>query len=232
MKEECLICKAPLEYLNEDLQMECSICHKKEMSKTRCINGHYVCNECHTKGIDVIIGLCLKEESCNPIEIIRKMMDMPFCHMHGPEHHVMVGCALLTAYSNAGGKIDLSAALNEMISRGSKVPGGACGFWGACGAAVSTGMFMSIITASTPLAEDAWGHSNLMTSRSLARLGEIGGPRCCKRNSYLAILTAIEYAEEITGVRMERSDIICSHTASNRQCIGKRCPFFPINYSE
>ena len=46
MKEECLICKAPLEYLNEDVLMECAICHKKELSKTRCVNGHYVCNEC------------------------------------------------------------------------------------------------------------------------------------------------------------------------------------------
>lgn len=27
MKEECLICKAPLEYMNEDMEMECEICH-------------------------------------------------------------------------------------------------------------------------------------------------------------------------------------------------------------
>lgn len=35
MKEECLICMAPLEYLNEDVLMECAICHKKEYSKAR-----------------------------------------------------------------------------------------------------------------------------------------------------------------------------------------------------
>lgn len=52
MKEECLICKAPLEYLQEDVLMECSICHRSEFSKTRCVNGHYVCNECHSKGVD------------------------------------------------------------------------------------------------------------------------------------------------------------------------------------
>lgn len=228
MKEECLICKAPLEYLNADEMMECSICHKKEMSKTRCVNGHYVCNECHTKGIDEIVGLCLTEKSSDPIEIIRKMMAMPQCHMHGPEHHIMVGCALLAAYANAGGKIDLPAALNEMIGRGSKVPGGACGFWGACGAAISTGMFLSIITGSTPLMNEAWGHSNLMTSRSLQKLGEIGGPRCCKRNSYMSILTAIEYTEEITGIRMDRPAVICTHMGSNAQCIGRRCPFHPL----
>ena len=55
MKDECLICKAPLEYLNEDSLMECAICHKKESSKTRCVNGHYVCNDCHRKGVDSIL---------------------------------------------------------------------------------------------------------------------------------------------------------------------------------
>lgn len=229
MKEECLICKAPLEYLAEDIQMECVICHTKEMSKTRCVNGHYVCSECHTKGIDAIVGLCLEETSCNPITIVGKMMDMPFCHMHGPEHHVMVGCALLTAYRNAGGDIDLEPSLREMISRGKKVPGGACGFWGACGAAVSTGMFISIITGSNPLAKEAWGYSNLMTSKSLQAIGEIGGPRCCKRNSYLAVMTAAAYAEEIKDVKMEIPEITCRHNEANNQCIGTRCPFHPEN---
>ena len=134
MKDECLICGAPLKYLETEQQMECAICHKKENSNTVCRNGHYVCNECHTGGMDSIIGLCLSEKSKNPIEIIQKMMDLPFFHMHGPEHHVMVGSALLTAYKNAGGKIDLPKALSEMQARGKKVPGGACGFWGACGA--------------------------------------------------------------------------------------------------
>ena len=31
MKEECLICKAPLEYLETDELMECAICHKKDV---------------------------------------------------------------------------------------------------------------------------------------------------------------------------------------------------------
>lgn len=56
MQEECLICMAPLEYLESDILMECEICHKKEKSKTRCVNGYYVCNDCHTEGIDSIIG--------------------------------------------------------------------------------------------------------------------------------------------------------------------------------
>lgn len=230
MKEECLICKAPLEYLEQDEAMECAICHKKEDSKTRCVNGHYVCNACHTAGMDGIIGLCLAEESKNPIAILEKMMDMPFCHMHGPEHHVMVGAALLTAYKNAGGEIDLHPALLEMMRRGKSVPGGACGFWGACGAGVSAGMFMSIISQSTPLSVEPFGYANRMTAAALERIGEVGGPRCCKRNSYLSILAAASFVNEQFHIQMETQETVCRRPAQNNQCIGKRCPFSPANH--
>ena len=229
MKEECLICKAPLEYLNEDIEMECELCHKKEKSKTRCINGHYVCNECHMQGIDSLIGLCLNETSGNPVAILNKMMSMPFCHMHGPEHHVMVGMALLTAYKNCGGEIDLKRSLIEMNSRGSSVPGGACGFWGACGAGISAGMFISIVTGSTPLGKDNFGLSHKMTARALEAIGEVGGPRCCKRDSYLSISRSIDFVKESLGIEMEKSDVVCTYSSQNNQCIGKRCPFSRVN---
>ena len=226
MKEECLICKAPLEYLTQDEMMECAICHKRELSKTRCVRGHFVCSECHTEGMDTIFGLCLAETSRDPLEILEKMMSMPFCHMHGPEHHVMVGAALLTAYKNAGGKFDLSRALQEMYRRGKAVPGGACGFWGACGAGVSAGQFMAIATESTPLATIPWSLSNRMTAKALDSIGKNGGPRCCKRDSYLAILAAVDFAAEHLGVQMKGSTPVCTRSHQNNQCIGTRCPFF------
>ena len=225
MQEECLICKAPLEYLDTDVLMECAICHKQELSKTRCVNGHYVCSECHTNGMDAIIAHCLHTESKDPVAILEQMMSMPFCHMHGPEHHVMVGAALLTAYHNAGGELDLPKALSEMYSRGKAVPGGACGFWGACGAGLSAGMYMAIATGSTPLANEAWGLSNQMTSRALGSIGAVGGPRCCKRDSYLAIREAVQFTAEQLGVTMELQPILCTRSAQNNQCIKMRCPF-------
>ena len=205
--------------------MECEICHKKENSKTRCVNGHYVCNDCHTQGLDTIIGSCMDETSKNPIDIIEKMMAMPFCHMHGPEHHVMVGAALLTAYKNAGGDIDLHSALIEMMNRGKSVPGGACGFWGACGAGISSGMFISIISKSTPLENEPFALSHKMTAKSLEQIGEIGGPRCCKRDSFLSILAAIDFVKEHFGIEMEKQEVVCRYSAQNNQCIGIRCPF-------
>ncbi len=224
-QDECLICGGALEYLEEAVPMRCAICFKTVVSNARCVEGHFVCDECHTKGIDQIFGICLKETSKNPHEILCRMMDMPFCHMHGPEHHIMVGAALLTAYKNAGGDIDLPKALDQMQSRGRQVPGGICGFWGSCGAAVSSGIFVSIVTGASPLSQEEWGLSNRMTAASLQAIGDVGGPRCCKRNSYLAIQEAVAFAREQLGVEMELGSIRCRHIGKNNQCIGKRCPF-------
>ena len=211
MKEECLICGAPLEYLETDVQMQCEICRKKELAKTRCVNGHYVCSDCHMQGLDSIVELCLRETACDPIAI------------------VMVGAALLTAYHNAGGDIALSDALMEMLRRGKSVPGGACGFWGACGAGISTGMFVSIISRSTPLTDEPFALSHKMTAAALGQIGEIGGPRCCKRDSFLSILTAIDFVKEHFGIALQKPEVVCRYAAQNNQCIGKRCPFSAAN---
>ena len=226
MTEECLICKAPLVYLDREKTMECAICHKIEPSNTKCTEGHYVCNECHTKGLDTIIEVCMNTRSKDPIRIFEELVALPFCHMHGPEHHTIVGSALLTAYCNAGGNVELMSALVEMQSRGAKVPGGICGFWGACGAAVSAGIFISIIMQATPLSGREWGLANMMTSRALAKIGAIGGPRCCKRNSYTAILEAVSLVREELGIEMETVRPSCKRMTKNNQCLQTRCPYY------
>ncbi len=137
----------------------------------------------------------------------------------------MVGAALLTAYQNAGGDIDLHQALTEIVHRGKCVPGGACGFWGACGAGLSAGMFIAVISKSTPLTNEPFALSHKMTAKALEKIGEVGGPRCCKRDSFLSILTAVDFVKDHFGIEMEKPKIICRYSAQNNQCIGKRCPF-------
>ncbi len=223
----CLVCGKPLTYFETARTTECVFCHKEFESYASCEDGHYVCDECHAaKGVDAIMEYCLNCASKNPIEILQAIMDTPYIYMHGPEHHIMVGAALLTAYKNAGGNIDLPSALQEMKSRGSKYPGGSCGFWGCCGAAVSTGMFMSIITGATPLTGKTWGQSNRMTAKALQAIGDIGGPRCCKRNSFTAVRMTVEFVREELGVAMELPEkIICTYSDENKQCLRKACPY-------
>lgn len=224
----CLVCGKPLVYFEQARELECSICHGTFKSHASCEAGHFVCDACHAqKGVQIIMDGCLHSGSRNPIALMQRLMEDPYIYMHGPEHHIMVGAALLTAYKNSGGQLDLEAALGEMKARGGEYPGGACGLWGCCGAAVSAGMFMSIATKATPLAGRPWGLSNRMTARALEAIGQLGGPRCCKRNSFTAAREAVAFVRENLGVEMELPPRIqCDYSGENRQCLRKACPYY------
>ncbi len=223
----CLVCGENLTYYPKAVEMECVFCGKKELSHASCEKGHYVCDACHAKkGIEVIMEICQKTDSKNPVEIARKIMEDPYIYMHGPEHHVMVGAVLLTAYRNSGGDIDLKEALEEMKERGSQIPGGVCGFWGCCGAGVSTGIYMSIVTGATPLAGCSWGLANRTTAKALEAIGELGGPRCCKRDTFTAIRKAAEMTAKELGIEMDcPAEIVCAFSEENQQCLKKACPY-------
>ena len=225
----CLICGADLVYFQEAKEMTCVFCGKRELSHASCKDGHYVCDACHArKGIEAVMRECRTTKSRNPIEIMQKIMADPYIYMHGPEHHVMAGAALLAAYHNSDGEVDLDWALAEMKERGGQVPGGVCGFWGCCGAGVSTGIYMSIITKATPLSGKSWGLSNRMTSRALNAIGEIGGPRCCKRDTFTAVKEAVQMTKEELGIEMELPEKIeCGFYVENQQCLRGKCPYHP-----
>lgn len=174
-----------------------------------------------------IVNACLQESSKNPVEIFKRIANQDFIRIHGPEHHVLDGAALLTAFYNAGGKIDLSKSLNELVKRGSQMPGATCGLWGVCGAVNSIGAALSIIDGTGPLSEDAsWGNHMRLTSKALGRLAEVGGPRCCKRDAFLALQEAVDFINDNYGVELERSTIKCSYSGRNEQCIKTRCSFY------
>lgn len=227
----CLVCGRPVTYFEKIKKMQCSLCGGIFESHAACEEGHYVCDECHARrGIEVIAEGCRSTKSRNPVTIMQELMENPFIYMHGPEHHVMAGAALLAAYHNSGGDIDLEEALKEMEARGKEVPGGACGLWGCCGAGVSTGIFMSIITKATPLTGMSWRRSNAMTARALKAISELGGPRCCKRDCFTAVKEAVQMVKEEMGIEMESSDnILCDFSGENKQCIKKKCPYNPTH---
>lgn len=101
-------------------------------------------------------------------------MSQPFCHMHGPEHRVWVGAAQSSAYNNAlpddSLRLNLPSALTEAMSHGQQVTEGACGHIGACGTAISTGIFVSVITRNTPFITDTWLLCNLLTAKALEQV--------------------------------------------------------------
>lgn len=217
--------KMTLDILQE---RECVECGRTEVDREVCENGHFICDACRRKmGSKIISRICSSTESKNPIEILMKIMDDPSIRMHDLKHHTAVGSALMAAYKNCGGDIDLEKNLREMDKRGSWFPGGLCGLAGTCGAAASVGSFYSIITNTTPHSQETWGDVNLLVSKCLFEIGSINGPRCCKRNSFIAIGVAVKWVKEKLSIEMDYPDTIsCKFFERNEECIREKCPFF------
>ena len=233
-KNNCLLCGAELVYFDEPRELECAVCHKTFTANAACKNGHYICDRCHLReGAAVAVEYCRRTDSRNPVTIMQKLMREPCIHMHGPEHHVLVGAALLAACRNSGADVDLDRALREMERRGKQVPGGACGFWGCCGAAVSAGIAVSILSGATPLKGGEWGLSNAMTAAALGEIASYGGPRCCKRDSFTAVRAAVPFIRAHFGWALELpARVVCGFSSFNEECLHERCPYNPSHRTE
>ena len=174
---------------------------------------------------ELIIAQCMKLNSTNPYDIFHTLAQKDFVRIHGPEHHVLDGACILTAFHNAGGSIELPTALQKLMAEGLRMPGAACGLWGVCGAITSIGAALAIIDGTGPLSTEDWGSHMEYTSAALARLAKTGGPRCCKRDAFTAMEEAVGYIQNRYGVTLELKPIKCDFFTRNAQCIGKRCPY-------
>lgn len=223
------MCGAALEYLASAEPMSCASCGTGASSAARCREGHFVCDACHSGSAkDVIERFCLATDATDPLEISRALMRHPKLKMHGPEHHFLVPAALLAAHANArGAPGDKPRLVAEARRRSDPVAGGFCGFQGACGAAIGVGIYVSVATGATPLAREPWALANGATARALGVLARVGGPRCCKRTTWLAMLSAIRFARERLGVELRGGGGPCEFTALNAECLETRCPFHP-----
>jgi len=93
---------------------------------------------------------------------------------------------------------------------------------------MEAGIACSVITGATPLSTDAWWLANLMTATCLTAIAGPGGPRCCKRDTFITLQAVIAFLNDHLDAKLplpERIRRVFTH--SNRECIGTRCPYFP-----
>lgn len=227
--QKCLVCGTEKQPLEDGIIVKCALCGESFEAYETCENHHFVCHMCRQKSArEKIIAHCLKSKLINPYALLFELMKLPETTMHGPEHHLLVPATLLTAFCNVKGRDDLANLLLEANTRSMQVPGGACGHWGICGAAIGAGIFSSIVLASSPFAEGEWQSCGQLTARCADAISCQGGPRCCKRDSFTALKEAIVYCNAQLDTDFDTPDPIqCQFFINNTECKGKACPFFP-----
>lgn len=228
-KENCIRCGAELDYLPEPEKMECIYCHKVQLSQVRCTNGHFICDQCHSKsGTDLVLQVCQNSTETDPYAIAEALFRDKRIHLHGPEHHVLVPAVLIAAYLNQIGHPELKERYLFLAqNRGSKIPGGFCGYAGCCGAGIGVGIFFSIIDQISPLNQEKWGFVNQATGLALTNIGQYSGPRCCKRNTYLAFKTANDLLCQCFGFSLSSKDHFCGWFHKNAECLKEDCAYYP-----
>lgn len=165
-----------------------------------------------------------------PAAIACELMDLPEIPMHSPDHHVIVPLALLTAahMRSDRGRAALESSLSKAAQRAGEIPGGLCGNYGCCGAAIGAGLFASVWQGTSPMSKNGWAAANEMTARCLSAVAGVEGPRCCKRVVCLSVNAAAQAAPELLGLDLGGAQsVTCHHFSRSRECRGEACPFFP-----
>jgi hypothetical protein len=223
---DCGVCGRALVYCTESVVRTCSLCGREDNVLIYCPEGHYVCDSCHSKdAIEVLRHVLESTTSKNPAEIIEMVMSHPSVPMHGPEHHSIVPGAIITAVKNAGYPVP-QGSLEKALKRSAKVPGGWCGLYGDCGAAVGVGITVSVLTSATPLTGKERSLAIAATSFALGKMVD-DQPRCCKRASTIAIRAAVEFLKDKLDISLPHPDIVkCGYSLRNRQCPHEKCPYY------
>ncbi len=221
----CGVCGRPLVYATDSTRVRCSFCGNEEASLIYCPAGHYVCDACHSKGaLDVLNQVLVTTHSADPAAIVEQVMSHPSVPMHGPEHHSIVPAAIVAAVRNAGYAVP-ERVVEKTLARSTKVPGGWCGLYGDCGAAVGVGIAVSVLTSATPLTGRERSLAMSATSYALSRMLD-GQPRCCKRASRVAVRAAADFLRERLQISLPQPEkVVCTYTARNAECARRQCPF-------
>ncbi|TFG95039.1 hypothetical protein E4H12_14090 [Candidatus Thorarchaeota archaeon] len=169
------------------------------------------------------------------MDLVDKALVHPSFKFHGPEHHSLVPAAILIAMKNRGiPKKDGSQVTRENIldgiKRGSKIPGGFCGYAGACGGCIGAGVAVALYVGSTPTkgAERKFAHA--ATADALNRSLD-GLRRCCKRATYYGITATMELLVKDFDIDLGEIPKIasCKYSERNRDCEHEDCVYFRMN---
>lgn len=185
------------------------------------------------KVIEFIKNKCLNYGGKDPIELSVDIMNNDLVRMHGPEHHFIVPAVLVTCLHNYKNDNENLAEKLEIADKRAKIETPrVCTFkQGSCGAAQGTGVFMSMYLGRDEMDEDSWSPSNEIIAESLKRVDESHGPRCCKRDTYMALETAVKYLRDKFAVNLPSSEAKCTFSLRNDGCGHEDCEYYNLSNS-
>lgn len=225
--QDCMVCGAPLVCSTEPKTVTCRYCAARQTSSTVCENGHFVCDACHAKdALAIIRRQCISSHETDLIRLYSAIRTSKLLPMHGPEFHPLVAGVILAVYRNCGGDIP-DEMIYTGIDRAAGIPGGACGFLGICGAVIGVGAASSLILGSTPFDAILRRKVQQVTHTVLGEIIGVEAPRCCQRESVIALRTVSGLSKDLFSIRLPANEpFVCMQSHKNSECIFEQCPLY------
>lgn len=233
-KETCIMCGEETHRSGEIRERRCDFCGDIKSIPVECDNFHCLCVDCLALTPNNFIRtMCLKYKGIDPIELAVDIMNSPVIKMHGAEHHFIVPAVMFTCIHNLTSSTESLAEKLDIVERRAIVETPrACSYdLGTCGAAIGTGVFLSIYLKRELVDEDAWSLSNTIIAESLRVVADSGGPRCCKRDTYLSLEAAVNFMKEKFAIELPVSKAKCTFSLRNKTCKHEECQFYNMSNS-
>jgi len=228
----CMVCGAELRYLEVERTQRCHYCGEVLSAPAQCAAGHFVCDACHgAAAVEILERVCLGSRETDAVALMQAVRTHPSFPMNGPEHHSLVPAVILAALRN-GGEPVTDAQIVAAMRRGGTVAGGACAYLGVCGAASGVGIAVSLLLGADPLNGEKRQAVQRATQRVLGAVAAFEAPRCCQRDSWVALREAAALLPESTGRTLKAPhQVVCDQWPANAECIRERCPLWPSRSS-
>lgn len=221
----CVVCKAQL--VEAERTEVCDLCGQTEETAFVCPSGHFFCVACRVAcPAEVVSRVCLAATTTDPFQIAAGLMLHPHFLNHGPQFHYVVAPVLVAAAHNAGYSGTRSDSLAGARKRMECIPAAACGSFGGCGAALSVGAAVSLLTHANHLKGAERSLVLASTGKALAELAAFGGPRCCRQAVYAALEVGTAILRTHLGIGLTNPNVVrCSAGETMDGCQGPGCRF-------
>ena len=174
-----------------------------------------------------ITRYCMESTTTNAIELSTELMLLPEIKFHSPEHHYLIGATLVTVYCNSTNPNQKSSFLPKIYQRTKSILPGSCGIYGVCGDVLASGAAISLILEASPLSTTKLQTLNQASLVCQEAMAQYEGPRCCKRSTYLTLLTVTNWMRQQINTPLENPvEVVCRFSDDNETCALEKCQFF------
>ncbi len=230
--ENCLVCSNELVYFDSGKELTCFYCGKTENTNITCPNGHYICDDCHGKGVFATVrDYVLKVESGNSFDIAETIMGFTDkVPMLGCENAWIAAGAFMAALKNEGTITISNNQIDEVLRRTRKQAiGGYCGLTGICGIAPAMGACFSVLLGAACPKDQETAMTMKVVGKIVNAIADQTGPCCCKNFVRTALIEAVKLAEAYLNVSLPlyNDTIVCTHSERHPHgCRKNKCPYY------